>query len=163
MPHVLDEHQPRTGHEFRRSPPTAGREELRRWLCETKPDRSQRNESSLCLFLTPLLEPGDREATYRRDLAQVEDDLAMLTALRDGADDAADPEVFAPQVELDIRINGVLKDWLVEQIAFARRRRKHREQSWNEVARTTRTYLVQGTGQFSNLSPVCKANCSTRR
>lgn len=97
----------------------AGREELRRWLCEATPDRSQRNESSLRLFLTPLLEPSDREATYRRDLVQVEEDLAMLSALRDGADDAADPEAFAPQVELGIRINGVLKDWLVEQIASA--------------------------------------------
>ena len=32
---------------------------------------------------------------------------------------ATDPEVFAPQVELGIRINGVLRDWLLEQIDSA--------------------------------------------
>ena len=98
---------------------TAGRAELRRWLVEATPDRSQRNESGLRLFLTPLLDPADRRATYQRDLAQVEQDLAALADLRTGAGSAADQDVFAPQIELGIRIDHVLKDWLREQIAAA--------------------------------------------
>ena len=98
---------------------TAGTAELRRWLVEAVPDRSQRNESSLRLFLTPLLDPADRRATYQRDLAQVEQDLAALTELSTAASSAADQEVFAPQVELGIRIDHVLRDWLRAQIATA--------------------------------------------
>ncbi len=109
------------GHGARRSKTyditPAGHAELRRWLVEAVPDRSQRNESGLRLFLTPLLEPADRLATYQRDLAQVEEDLAALEQLRADTDSAASPEVFAPQVDLGIRINHVLRDWLHEQIA----------------------------------------------
>jgi PadR family transcriptional regulator AphA len=109
------------GHGARRSKTygitTAGRAELRRWLVEAVPDRSQRNESGLRLFLTPLLDPADRRATYQRDLAQVEEDLAALAELRSAADSAADHEVFAPQIELGIRIDRVLQDWLRSQIA----------------------------------------------
>lgn len=97
----------------------AGREELRRWLVEAPPDRSQRNESGLRLFLTPLLDPGDQTTAYRRDLAQVEQDLADLEQLQRLHRDAAgsgDPEVLAPQVDLGLRINGVLRDWLHERL-----------------------------------------------
>lgn len=97
----------------------AGRTELRRWLVEEEPDRSQRSESGLRLFLTPLLDPRDRTAVYERDLAHVEQDLLALEELRRGMAAAAGPEVFAPQVDLGIRINGVLRDWLGEQIASA--------------------------------------------
>lgn len=111
------------GHGARRSKTygitPAGRAELRRWLVEATPDRSQRNESGLRLFLTPLLEPADRQAAYQRDLAHVERDLAGLEQLRSDADSAATPEVFAPQLELGIRINHVIRDWLHEQIAAA--------------------------------------------
>lgn len=95
---------------------TAGRAELRRWLVEVTPDRSQRSESGLRLFLTPLLDPVDRRAAYQRDLAQVDQDLAALTELR-AAGSEADHEVFAPQIELGIRIDHVLQEWLREQIA----------------------------------------------
>ncbi len=94
----------------------AGRAELRRWLVEAEPDRSQRSESGLRLFLTPLLEPADRRATYERDLAHVEEELAALEARRAGMQSATEPEVFAPQVELGIRVNNVLRGWLHEQI-----------------------------------------------
>ena len=108
------------GHGARRSKTygltAAGRAELRRWLVETEPDRSQRNESGLRLFLTPLLDPDDRRATYERDLAHVEQDLAALEELRAGMHAAPGSEVFAPQVELGIRIDGVLREWLREQI-----------------------------------------------
>jgi PadR family transcriptional regulator AphA len=94
----------------------AGRAELRRWLVETEPDRSQRSESGLRLFLTPLLEPADRHVTYERDLAHVEQDLATLEGVRADVQNAPQPEVFAPQVELGVRLNNVLQEWLREQI-----------------------------------------------
>jgi DNA-binding PadR family transcriptional regulator len=94
----------------------AGRAELRRWLVEAEPDRSQRSESGLRLFLTPLLDPADRQATYERDLAHLEQDLAALKEVQAAVQSAAEPDVFAPQVELGIRVNNVLRDWLHEQI-----------------------------------------------
>ena len=94
-----------------------GRAELRRWLVEDQPVRSKRDESGLRLFLTPLLDPTDRRATFERDLADVGRELDVLTDLRAELQDAAGPQPFAPQVELGIRINQVLRDWLREQIA----------------------------------------------
>ena len=91
----------------------------RAWLVEVAPDRSQRNESGLRLFLTPLLDPVDRRTAYERDLDQVRQDLAALLELRGAVESAAEPEVFAPQVELGVRINNVLDGWLREQIAAA--------------------------------------------
>jgi DNA-binding PadR family transcriptional regulator len=97
----------------------AGRAELRRWLVEAEPDRSQRNESGLRLFLTPLLARADRRATYERDLAHVEHEIAALQELQKGMEAAATSEAFAPQVDLGIRINCVIRDWLREQIESA--------------------------------------------
>jgi DNA-binding PadR family transcriptional regulator len=94
----------------------AGRTELRQWLVEAEPDRSQRSESGLRLFLTPLLDPADKQATYERDLAHVSRELTDLEKLRTEQLAAPEPQVFAPQVELGIRINTVLRDWLREQI-----------------------------------------------
>ena len=94
-----------------------GREELRRWLVEAEPDRSQRNESGVRLFLTPLLAGADRRRAYERDRAHVEAELEQLTQLRAQFQDAPATEPFAPQVELGIRINTVIRDWLQEQLA----------------------------------------------
>lgn len=108
------------GHGARRSKTygitAAGRAQLRCWLVEAEPDRSQRSESGLRLFLTPLLDPSDRQVTYERDLAHVEQELAALGEVQAGMQRAPEPEVFAPQVELGIRMNNVLRDWLREQI-----------------------------------------------
>src|SRR6188472_1372269 len=92
------------GHGARRSKTyaitEAGREELRQWLVDAEPDRSQRSESGLRLFLTPLLDRADRLATYERDLAHVGQELATLEAVRAEVRTAPEPEVFAAQVEL---------------------------------------------------------------
>jgi PadR family transcriptional regulator, regulatory protein AphA len=93
-----------------------GRDELRRWLVEAEPDRSQRNESGVRLFLTPLLGATDRRTTYERDLSHVEVELDELEELRAQVQDSQVPEAFAPQIELGIRINTVIRDWLREQI-----------------------------------------------
>src|SRR6478735_7428344 len=108
------------GHGARRSKTyavtEAGRAELRQWLVEAEPDRSQRSESGLRLFLTPLLEPADRRATHDRDLAHVDRELAVLEELRAEVQTAHGHEAFAPQVELGVRINIAIRDWLREQI-----------------------------------------------
>jgi PadR family transcriptional regulator AphA len=91
----------------------AGREELRRWLVEDEPDRSQRNESGLRLFLVQLLPPAERRAALERDLEHVEATLASYADLR--ASVGAD-EPFAAQLDLGLRIDGAVREWLVEQI-----------------------------------------------
>src|SRR5215207_7815489 len=45
-----------------------GHDELRRWLVEAEPDRSQRNESAVRLFLGQLLPADDRKQVFERDL-----------------------------------------------------------------------------------------------
>ena len=89
-----------------------GQEELRRWLIEEDPDRSQRNESALRLFLGQLLPAADRRRVFERDLAYVEHETRQLRALRDRLEP---DEPFAAQVELGLRTNDVLMDWLKEQ------------------------------------------------
>jgi PadR family transcriptional regulator, regulatory protein AphA len=93
-----------------------GREELRRWLVEAEPDRTQRNESGVRLFLTPLLTASDRRTAYERDLSHVENELDELEQVRAQIQDLQNPEAFASQVELGIRINTVIRDWLRERI-----------------------------------------------
>lgn len=90
----------------------AGHAELRRWLVEEEPDRSQRSESTVRLFLGQLLAPEDRSAVFARDLAFVEDEDAQLRALRDQLPPG---EPFAAQLELGLRLNAVLIAWLREQ------------------------------------------------
>jgi DNA-binding PadR family transcriptional regulator len=93
-----------------------GREELRRWLVEAEPDRSQRNESGVRLFLTPLLGATDRRIAYERDLRHVELELGELEELRAQLHGLELPEAFSPQIDLGIRINTVIRDWLTEQV-----------------------------------------------
>ncbi|WP_205473683.1 PadR family transcriptional regulator [Nocardioides sp. SYSU D00038] len=94
----------------------AGRDELRRWLVEDEPDRSQRNESGLRLFLTPLLPSQDRRSVLARDLAHVEQQSAILVAIRDQIEEAGRDDPFAAQVDLGIRVNEVISAWLAEQL-----------------------------------------------
>ena len=108
------EHGPRRSKTYAITP--AGHAELRRWLVDAEPDRSQRSESGLRLFLTPLLDPGDRRAVYRRDLIHATQEIAALEELRAATRGAAGPQVFAPQIDLGLRITNVVRDWLLEQI-----------------------------------------------
>ncbi len=89
-----------------------GHAELRRWLVEVDPDRSQRNESAVRLFLGQLLPAGERRQVFERDLAYIEAETTALEAIRDELEPG---EPFAPQVELGLRTNAVLAEWLREQ------------------------------------------------
>ena len=93
-----------------------GRDELRRWLVEVEPDRAQRSESGLRLFLAPLLDVTDRHTAYERDLTYIEEDLNELVDLRAQVQGSEVPEAFAPQIELGIRINTTIRDWLQERL-----------------------------------------------
>ena len=57
----------------------AGREEMRRWLIETEPNRAQRNETAVRWFLLGVLEPDDRRVGAR---ARARDAEAYVTNLR---------------------------------------------------------------------------------
>ncbi len=89
-----------------------GHEELRRWLVEEDPDRSQRSESAVRLFLGQLLDPADRRAVFERDLAYVEAQIEQLQDLQARLEPG---EPFAAQIDLGLRTNAVLVDWLREQ------------------------------------------------
>ena len=91
-----------------------GQAELRRWLVEVEPDRSQRNESAVRLFLGQLLPTEDRRQVFERDLAYIEAETIQLEALKHSLEPG---EPFAAQVELGLRTNAVLAEWLREQAA----------------------------------------------
>ena len=94
------------------APTDAGHAELRHWLVEVEPDRSQRNECAVRLFLGQLLPADERRAVLERDLAYIETETTALKMIQD----ALEPdEPFAAQVELGLRTNAVLADWLREQ------------------------------------------------
>jgi PadR family transcriptional regulator AphA len=98
----------------------AGREELRRWLVETDPNRGQRNESAVRWFLVALLEPDERRAVLERELLYVEQEAAGLRALAEQAEAAPGAMAFRPVVDLGIRVDEVMRAWLLEQIEAAR-------------------------------------------
>jgi PadR family transcriptional regulator AphA len=93
----------------------AGRGELRRWLTETEPNRSVRNETAVRWFVLFLLEPDDRRAVLERELAHVEEEAAGLTTTKALIDEAGG-SAFRPVVELGLRIDAVMGEWLREQI-----------------------------------------------
>lgn len=96
----------------------AGRTELRHWLVETEVHRGQRNESGLRWFLFQLLDPADRRAVIEREIAYVEQSQAMLDALvADKATRPDEPSPLAPSIDLGRRINGVMLEWLHDQLA----------------------------------------------
>lgn len=105
-------HGPRGSRTFALTP--AGRSELDRWLVEDEPDRSQRNESGLRLFLAQLLPADRRRQALERDLAHVRREMA---GLRELAATLPPDEPFAAQVDLGLRIDAVIEEWLVEQVA----------------------------------------------
>lgn len=96
-----------------------GRDELRRWLVEVDPVRSQRNETAVRWFLLDLLDPADRRAALERELAFNAEQTARLEAIAAKLDAQSGPAPFRPTVELGLRFGAVMEQWLREQMEAA--------------------------------------------
>ncbi len=109
----------------------AGRDELRRWLLESQPNRNVRNETALRWFLIRLLDPADRRDAFARELDHTVRERAELLAVA-GQIDAADIPTppFRAILDLADRMTAVMVEWLGEQVDEAsappppRRRRR---------------------------------------
>jgi PadR family transcriptional regulator, regulatory protein AphA len=93
-----------------------GRDELRRWMIETAPNRAQRNETAVRWFLLALIEPADRRIVLERERAFAGTEIARLEAIAARLDSTAGPHPFRPTVELGLRLTAVMSAWLDEQL-----------------------------------------------
>ena len=98
----------------------AGREELRRWLTRTEPNRGQRNESALRWFLVFVLEPEERRAVLERELEYGTAAAQGRRELAARLDAEGKQGGFRPLLDLGARVDAVMADWLREQIAKTR-------------------------------------------
>jgi PadR family transcriptional regulator AphA len=96
-----------------------GREELRRWMTETEPTRTQRNQTAVRWFLVSLLEPADQRTVLARELAFSTEEIARLREIAARLDAMPGPVPFRATVDLGLRINAVMQDWLREQLEAA--------------------------------------------
>ena len=96
-----------------------GREELRRWMTESEPNRSQRNETAVRWFLLSVIPPAEQRVALARELAFTEEEIERLQAVAERLDAAPRPQAFRSTVELGLRMNSVMRDWLQEQLAAA--------------------------------------------
>jgi DNA-binding PadR family transcriptional regulator len=97
-----------------------GHAELRRWMTETQANRTQRSETGVRWFLLAVLEPEDRRVALEQEIAFMADEAARLQAIADALDAMAGPHPFRATVDLGLRVNAVMTDWLREQLAAAR-------------------------------------------
>jgi PadR family transcriptional regulator AphA len=93
-----------------------GRDELRRWMTESEPNRSQRNETAVRWFLLSLLEPDARRVALERELAYADAELEQLRAAAERADAMPGPKPFRVTLDLGQRMTTVMRDWLREQL-----------------------------------------------
>ena len=93
-----------------------GREELRRWMVEIEPSRSQRNETAMRWFLLALLAPPDRRVALERELAFAAEETARLEGIAALLDAAPEPGPFRPTVDLGLRVTATVRTWLQEQL-----------------------------------------------
>jgi PadR family transcriptional regulator AphA len=94
-----------------------GHEELRRWMTETQPARTQRSETGVRWFLLAVLEPADRRVAVEGELAFIAAESERLQAIADALDAMPGPHPFRATVDLGLRVNAVMADWLREQLA----------------------------------------------
>ena len=95
----------------------AGHEELRRWLLETPPVRTQRNETAVRWFLLFLLPPDQRRVVLERELAEVEGRAGEYREIAAAIDATPQGSPFRPTLDLGARTSKVMADWLREQLA----------------------------------------------
>lgn len=94
----------------------AGREELRHWVVEGEPTRTQRNETALRWFMLELLEGDDRRRAIERELANARAELVDLREAAERADALPEPSPFRPTLVLAERLTEVMCGWLQEQL-----------------------------------------------
>jgi DNA-binding PadR family transcriptional regulator len=90
-----------------------GRRELVRWMTDEEPVRTQRNETAVRWFLLALVPPEERRAALEREIAHTSAEVAGLEEIE--ASMSSD-QPFRPTVELALRMNAVMLDWLREQL-----------------------------------------------
>jgi DNA-binding PadR family transcriptional regulator len=93
----------------------AGREEVRRWVMQGEPDRAQRNATAVRWFLAFLLAPAERRAYFARELAHLEAADADMRAMRDQMDAEGRTGGFRPVLEMGLRVQEVMREWLRQQ------------------------------------------------
>src|SRR4051794_106128 len=97
----------------------AGRAEGRRWMAEEEPGRGQRSETAVRWFLAFLLEPAERRAFFEGELAYLEAHDASMRVLREELEASGRRGGFRPVLEMGLRVNDVMREWLREQIQAA--------------------------------------------
>ena len=114
---------PRGGRVYELTDP--GLAEVRRWLRETEPSRTVRDEASLRLFFLWLLEPEEAEAYLRAEAERARATLAefeQIAAQRDP--DNPKTRAYRTALELGLHTTRARIDWAEGALkAFARRSR----------------------------------------
>ena len=91
-----------------------GHDELRHWLLEVEPQRKPRDEMLLRGFLQFLLEPADLRRLLEREARLLDDQAEAYQHI--WAEQAPNAR-FRPVLDLGIRMNATLREWIGEQIA----------------------------------------------
>ena len=90
----------------------AGLEEVRRWLRETEPSRTVRNETTLRLFFLWLLEPEEAEAYLRTEAEHARELLAELERIAAEEDpDTRKTRAYRVALELGLRVTRARLEW----------------------------------------------------
>jgi len=82
----------------------AGLEEVRRWLRETEPSRTVRNESALRLFFLWLLEPDEADAYLRAEVEQARATLDEFERIA-AQEDPDNPKTRAYRTALELGLH----------------------------------------------------------
>jgi PadR family transcriptional regulator, regulatory protein AphA len=82
----------------------AGLEEVRRWLRETEPSRTVRNESALRLFFLWLLEPDEAVAYLRNEVERARATLDEFERIA-AQEDPDNPKTRAYRIALDLGLH----------------------------------------------------------
>lgn len=89
-----------------------GHEEVRRWLRETEPSRTVRNEAALRLFFLWLLDPAEAEAYVRGEAEHLRARLAELEAIAAQEDpDTPKTRAYRVALELGLRSTRARLEW----------------------------------------------------
>ena len=89
-----------------------GLAEVRRWLRETDPSRTVRNEATLRLFFLWLLEPAEAEAYLQGEAERARTVLAELEAIAEHEDpDSPKTRAYRVALELGLRTTRARLEW----------------------------------------------------